>query len=113
MDKLKIGSEEMREAGRVAAAILDLYENKGWKWVQYPGSRDDKSCCLLGAEHVLKEPKSTPHRYSDFAVTPFRRCFVSRYSDAPVRAYRFNDKPGRTYKQVKAALERIIEAGKR
>lgn len=119
MDKLKIGSPEMKEAGRIAQAILDLYESGKLTWKRCSsGYSTHGSCCLLGAEAVVGG-KTSDRMYDiqDGLGTPFRRCFTSRLpmttTSVTWPAVSFNDKPGRTYAQVKAALKHIIAASKR
>lgn len=120
MEKLKIGSPEMRAAGRTAQKILDLYDSGKMTWSRdWLGSLDSGQCCLLGAEHYVttgKEPLGAESTCDK--ETPFRQCFGNNIGGFLTalpgrRVWTWNDHPKRTYKQVRAALKHIVAASKR
>lgn len=104
----------MKQAARMAQAILDLYESGKVSWCQGTvGSVKDGAMCLLGAEFYVASGNPNGFEYPE-GSTPFRSCFKSRQPAyaATTHVWLFNDAKGRKYKHIRAALKKIIAAGK-
>ena len=96
------------KASTVAKKILKWYGDDASKWCQGAACRDEngvptyvynaKSCCMFGAVSKLS--------LLDHNLDPFRDRFRGR------SIIGFNDKPGRTFAQVKRKLQKIAEGDK-
>ena len=95
------------KASTVAKKILKWYGDDASKWCQGAACRDEngvptaaenaKSCCLFGV--LLKLGRIA-------GEVPLRKCFRER------NIVDFNDKPGRTFAQIKRKLQKIAEGEK-